>query len=924
MVNVVRTVDRVFALKLKAMMDVIVKKKLFGPVLAHVCRIEWQARGMPHAHILIILQNKIISPRQIDEVVWAEVPDPDKYPVLHAIVSRCMVHDPCDERPDAGCREQRADGSCKRRFPKRCESTTTTHGDGYPEYRRRNLHTINRNGQVITDKWIVPYNPMLLEMFDCHINCEIAAHKRCFKYVYKYCFKSPDHATVHVDEIDAYLTGRLLTASEAIWRILCLKMHKEYPSVMRLDIHLPEHQTVIFDPTQDVRDIFEAAERSSSTLLEWFELNIRDPEARTLLYKDVPERYVWTNGSWQPRVHKAVQSIGRIYGVSLHNYELFALRTLLQCVRGATSFEDLLTVDGCIYATFREACSAYGFVHDDSEFIAAFQEYVDTQIVSVHGLRYQFAFMLLNIKTINAVAMFEHFVADLCGGDVDRASRCDALFEIEQFMHNNNKSLSDRDFGFDLSDLPELNIADVQFENMPDMPELSREQQFAMDRVMDMVADTSISRKVLAIIAAAGTGKSVFINVAVQRLHAAGFVSICVAASALAATLLPNGQTAHAALKIPIEMHDHSFCNWDYDTMRRMMKMDVLFWDEVSMVNHEAIDCVDRSLQRLMQTDAKFGGKAVVFTGDFRQLTPIIKGGNGALHSLMLAAWFADVPKQQFTKNFRAGNDESYRQFLDEVGNGNLEQIDVPPSSTVASLDDVIDSVYGQDALLDTNNNNMILAFTLDQCAIINDKVLERIPGDVNFVVASDDLAECRSPDEYPVEYVQSLHFPGVPPANLPLKINARYMIMRNCNPPAICNGILVQLLSHSRYMCKVRLLSGPGKMKTILLPRISFKVTIEMSGLPFTFTRRQFPLTPAYCVTIHKSQGQTLHKIGIVADTDAFAHGQVYVALSRVGSWSRVTFYSPRGETYMKNKISPQITSELTDIEYDDPCWLS
>ena len=76
-------VARVFYMKLKAMMDLIVKNKLFGEVLGFCYRIEWQARGMPHAHILIILKTKIVAPRHIDEVVWAEIPCPVKYPILH-------------------------------------------------------------------------------------------------------------------------------------------------------------------------------------------------------------------------------------------------------------------------------------------------------------------------------------------------------------------------------------------------------------------------------------------------------------------------------------------------------------------------------------------------------------------------------------------------------------------------------------------------------------------------------------------------------------------------------------------------------------------------------------------------------------------------------------------------------------------------
>jgi hypothetical protein len=121
-------VARVFYLKFKALMDVVVKKKLFGEVLAYVWRIEWQARGMPHVHILIILKNKIIAPRHIDEIVWAEIPCPIQHPVLHAIVCQRMIHGPCDSTPDAPCRKKTDDGTCYRHFPKAFNTATTVTG----------------------------------------------------------------------------------------------------------------------------------------------------------------------------------------------------------------------------------------------------------------------------------------------------------------------------------------------------------------------------------------------------------------------------------------------------------------------------------------------------------------------------------------------------------------------------------------------------------------------------------------------------------------------------------------------------------------------------------------------------------------------------------------------------------------------------
>lgn len=901
-------VARVFNLKLKALLDVVIKKKLFGDVLAFVYRIEWQARGMPHAHILIILKTKVLNARHIDEIVWAEIPCPERYPVLHEIVGRCMIHDPCDNREDAPCRIKSGNGSCYRKFPKSLNRTTSITGDGWPQYRRRGRYVITRNGQTVTDEWVVPFNPMLLEMFDCHVNIEICAHKRCFKYVYKYCFKSPDHATVQIDEIDAYLSGRFLSAGEAVWRFLALRLHNEHPSVIRLDVHLPNHQQVIFDPTADPEDILEAATAASSTLLEWFELNKRDQFARSLLYKDIPEFYIWKNGIWIRRTYESSMAVGRVYGVSMYNYELFALRSLLHCVRGCTSFVDLLTVDGFIHPTFRAACEAFGFIHDDTEFIACFQEFLDTRIASLMETRFQFAFMLMNIKTLNALALFEHFADDLCDGE----SRSAALYEIEMHFQRNNKSLTDADFNFVLPD----SFVDIEIVEDPaitvNAPTMSAEQNIALEHAIDISNDACRKDCTMAIIASAGTGKTVFVHAAVQKLISIGRCVMCVAASALAATLLPNGRTAHAALRVPIEIHNDSYCHWDVKLQNYLRTIDVIFWDEISMVAVEVVDCVDRSLRRLHDNDMMFGGVVMILLGDFRQLTPVVKQARGERHSILNADWFKLCPKFQFTRNFRT-TDIEFSRSLTAIGDGCIDIIDIPETSIANDINDLIYRVYGHDISDPTNHKNMILAFTLDQCAAINDAVFSRFHDPPSYSIATDDLCECKCPDEYPHEYIASMIIHGVPPSSLTLQPKARYMLIRNANPPAICNGVLAELISSSRYICKMRLLSGPGKKQVIYLPRFSFRVTQESSGLPFTFTRRQFPIVPAYCVSVHKSQGQSLNRIGFVAEQDAFAHGQVYVALSRVASWHCITFYSPRGETFVKNKVAKELTNIAT-----------
>ena len=128
---------------------------------------------------------------------------------------------------------------------------------------------------------------------------------------------------------------------------------------------------------------------------------------------------------------------------------------------------------------------------------------------------------------------------------------------------------------------------------------------------------------------------------------------------------------------------------------------------------------------------------------------------------------------------------------------------------------------------------------------------------------------------------------------------------MKNFNTAAgACNGTLCELLQNSRNVCQVRIQSGIHSGRVICLPRCSCHVSRENSGLPFDFTRVQFPLIPSYCVSVHKSQGQSLTKIGLIIDQDSFAHGQVYTALSRTSGWDSISVLLPDTADYIVNKV--------------------
>jgi len=125
-------VTRVFRLKLRALITLITEDCIFGRPVAHVYVIEFQKRGLPHAHILIILQesDKPRNPSDYDRIVCAELPDETLYPELYKTVTSCILHGPCGAaNANAPCMK---DGKCSKQYPKPFSETTTADSNEYP------------------------------------------------------------------------------------------------------------------------------------------------------------------------------------------------------------------------------------------------------------------------------------------------------------------------------------------------------------------------------------------------------------------------------------------------------------------------------------------------------------------------------------------------------------------------------------------------------------------------------------------------------------------------------------------------------------------------------------------------------------------------------------------------------------------------
>ena len=124
-------------------------------------------------------------------------------------------------------------------------------------------------------------------------------------------------------------------------------------------------------------------------------------------------------------------------------------------------------------------------------------------------------------------------------------------------------------------------------------------------------------------------------------------------------------------------------------------------------------------------------------------------------------------------------------------------------------------------------------------------------------------------------------------------------MLTRNLDPQnGHVNGARYIVLELKKKIIHARLATGAHKGKEILIPRIKFHP--KDRKLPMEMERVQFPIRLCFGITANKSQGQTYKRVGInLSNAEMFSHGQLYVALSRVGSAKAVSIFKPKGKCH-------------------------
>lgn len=405
----------------------------------------------------------------------------------------------------------------------------------------------------------------------------------------------------------------------------------------------------------------------------------------------------------------------------------------------------------------------------------------------------------------------------------------------------------------------------------------------------------------------AGTGKTTFLkNVRQGTLKR----SVVVAPTGVAA-LNAGGVTIHSFFQLPfgpqlpgdqlsVELKRHAAANQKFtrEKINIIRSLDLLIIDEISMVRADLLDAIDTVLRRYRNRSLPFGGTQLLMIGDLQQLAPIVKDEEWELLRPYYESpfFFSSLALQQtvFTaielKHIYRQSDQRFIDLLNKIRENE------PDEETLNTLNERYNPRFDHE-----KNPGFITLTTHNYQALqINEKRLEKIRSKKYFFRA-------EISGTFP-EY----SYPTLP--ELELKVGAQVMFVKNDSSPQkrYYNGKIGIITSIDTDNESITVSCNGENEEIVVAPEEwnNFSYSIDLKSNEIVEksigTFRQIPLKLAWAITIHKSQGLTFDNVVIDANA-AFAHGQVYVALSRCTSLeglvlsSRIEPHSIRSDRVVK-----------------------
>lgn len=404
--------------------------------------------------------------------------------------------------------------------------------------------------------------------------------------------------------------------------------------------------------------------------------------------------------------------------------------------------------------------------------------------------------------------------------------------------------------------------------------EINAQLQAAFDAV-------AAGRQIIFVTGGAGTGKSTFIRELRARFPEKQ--SIVLAPTGVAA-LNAGGQTIHSFCHLPLRpvMPEDVYVAKEEEVIAVIQALQLLVIDEISMVRADVLDGVDAFLRVNRKSDQPFGGVQMVLVGDLFQLPPVVTPRDEEL-----------ITQRYPTPHFFSAHCLRGLKFFPVELEIVYRQRDASFAALLACIRDGAGTAQAIGRLNEAcvgralTGQHLILVPTRKSAAEENDARLAALHGKPRTYEAVCEGSFVKAGDD---------RLPA--PRQLVLKRDAQVMFVRNDYPERRwVNGTIGVLTSLHDGRVGVRLDDGtshdvePIEWQDIryALDEKTKTIVEEVAG---TFI--QFPLMPAWAVTIHKAQGLTLARVLVDLARGAFAEGQVYVALSRCQTMEGLSLRRP------------------------------
>ncbi len=395
-------------------------------------------------------------------------------------------------------------------------------------------------------------------------------------------------------------------------------------------------------------------------------------------------------------------------------------------------------------------------------------------------------------------------------------------------------------------------------------------------RALDLLEN---SNKSVFITGKAGTGKSTLL----QYFRGNTKKKIVVLAPTGVAAVNVKGETIHSffGFKPGITVDKVKKVKFRPGSKNIYKEIDAIVIDEISMVRSDMLDCVDKFLRlNGKQRKLPFSGVQMVFIGDLYQLPPVVLSEEAHIfEEYYKSEYFFDakvflkfkIEYLELEKVYRQ-KDEKFISLLNSIRNNTAGDAELMALNARYQADE---GPAGEYSIYLTTTNKM--------AGEINEAQLNRLPGKTRVFVG-------EISDEYEIKQLPT-------DMELKLKPGAQIMLLNNDPMKRWVNGTLGKILRITEYEIEVELSNGKivsvepyeWEMFHFELNQDTGKLETETIG-----SFMQFPLKLAWAITIHKSQGKTFDNVIIDLGRGTFAHGQLYVALSRCTSLDGIVLAKP------------------------------